>query len=809
MKKLIFLLLTVLLFILINCSSPLEGFGVKPAAIENVSLSGEDGSLTVTWSKTDLADSYKVFMNVSETIPAEPYAIVKGTSITIPNLLNDVTYYVWVVPFNKLGEQIPEMIFSGTIPLSVPQGVTSEKTTNDTIKVTWQPVALADEYEIFCKTSSIQPTVSDTPNQNVSVNSVIFSGLNQPDYYIWIKAKNSRGKSALSGMIRDSFALSVPQGVTSEKTASDTIKVTWQPVALADEYEIFYRTNPVAPVVSDMPDQIVPVNSAILSGLDHPEYYIWIKAKSPRGKSAFSSMIRDSFALSMPEEVTSEKIAVDAIKVSWKPVTLADEYEVFCKTSPVQPAVSDTPDQTVSVNSAVLSGLDQLDYYIWIKAKSPRGKSAFSGMMHDSFIVSNFKVSAINESGISLEWEHMNGASGYNIYRSTDENGTYSKIHTDIVSDTKFVNTDISRYTTYYYKVSATIGDIEAPQSNSVSASYGILVPGSGVSEKLAWLQNNATSDTFYGIEVNANEYLVPQVLSYTGKSGILITMSGIGAARNITLSAGGSLFTIGSGVTLILDNNISLNGRNGNTASLITINKGGTMVMNAGSKITGNSNASSSTSGGGVYVAGTFSMNGGEISGNTLTKGVAGLFGGGGVYVGEEGTFTMNGGAISGNTVSSEANRGGGVYVTGIFIMNNGKISGNTINSSISGQGGGVCVFEGAFFMNGGEISGNSVSTTLTSQYAYARGGGVWVYSRYVSPAISIGYFIMSGGVIYGSNAATNLRNTAKSDGAALWESGGSSAYGTYSGDIFYQSGKLTTTNNTIRVVNGNWQTN
>jgi len=67
--------------------------------------------------------------------------------------------------------------------------------------------------------------------------------------------------------------------------------------------------------------------------------------------------------------------------------------------------------------------------------------------------------------------------------------------------------------------------------------------------------------------------------------------------------------------------------------------------------------------------------MNGGEISGNTLTKGY-----GGGVYV--LGTFTMNGGAISGNTVSSDGNYGGGVYVEGTFIMNNGKISGNTINS-------------------------------------------------------------------------------------------------------------------------------
>jgi len=694
MKKIIFCFLTALLFILIACSAPLEGFGVKPSAIENVTLSGEDGSLTVTWPHTDLADSYKVFWNDSETIPIEPYAVANRTSITIPNLLNDVTYYVWVVPFNNLGEQTPKMVFSGIIPLSEPKDVTSEKTTGDTVKVSWQPVVLADEYEVFYKTSPDQPAISDTPDKTVSVSSAVLSGLDQPDYYIWIKAKNSRGKSAFSGMIQDSFALSVPQGIASEKITADTINVNWQPVALADEYEI------------------------------------------------------------------------------------------FCRTNQVQPALSDTPDKIVSVNSAVFSDLDQPDYYIWIKAKSSRGKSALSDRIQNSFVVSNFMVSSMNENGISLEWKAMNEARGYNVYRSTDENETYSKIHTGIINDTKFIDTDITRFTTYYYKVSATIGGIEAIQSNPVSAVYGILIPGSGVAAKLAWLQSNAASDTLYGIEVTDNEYLVPQKLSYTGKNGIVIIMNGIGAMRTINLSAGGSLFTIDSNVTLILDNNITLNGRSGNTASLITISQGGTMVMNAGSKITGNSITSSSVIGGGVYVAGTFTMNGGEISGNTIS-GVQG----GGVFV--LGTFTMNGGTISSNTSSSS---GGGVCVNGTFTMNDGKISGNS-----SSSGGGVGIYEGMFFMNGGEITANSASSI---------GGGVYVYSGY--SAVNDGAFIMSGGVIYGSNATASIRNTAKSNGAALYlYLNGLAKYGTYSGGIFYKSGDLTVTNDTIRIVNGNWQKN
>jgi hypothetical protein len=103
-------------------------------------------------------------------------------------------------------------------------------------------------------------------------------------------------------------------------------------------------------------------------------------------------------------------------------------------------------------------------------------------------------------------------------------------------------------------------------------------------------------------------------------------------------------------------------------------------------------------------------------------------------------GTLEMNAGSkISGNTTF---HNGGGVavYNGGTFIMSGGDISGNTANS----YGGGVY---GTFTMSGGAISGNT---------AY-HGGGVYVVYVY-------GTFTKeSGGVIYGSNASDDLKNTAK----------------------------------------------
>jgi hypothetical protein len=102
------------------------------------------------------------------------------------------------------------------------------------------------------------------------------------------------------------------------------------------------------------------------------------------------------------------------------------------------------------------------------------------------------------------------------------------------------------------------------------------------------------------------------------------------------------------------------------------------------------------------VYVDydGTFTMNGGEISGNTANNTNINSYntGGGGVYVDYDGTFTMNGGEISGNTASNSNSNGGGgggyVHSGGTFTKTNGTITGyasDTVNGNVVKNSSGV----------------------------------------------------------------------------------------------------------------------
>jgi len=232
----------------------------------------------------------------------------------------------------------------------------------------------------------------------------------------------------------------------------------------------------------------------------------------------------------------------------------------------------------------------------------------------------------------------------------------------------------------------------------------------------------NAAGPGMYTITLTGN-ITINTVISligstYTQKS---VVIQGDSAMRSITRNFDSNLFYIPANCTLILGNNVTLNGNSKNF--LVVYVDGGRFEMRDGSVITG-----SNGSGVALRTNAVFTLMGGSIRNNK----------GGGVDVGN-GTFTMNGGTISGNTAGDHSRGGGGVYVYGgTFIMSSGTISGNI--ASIS-NGGGVFIDSGTFIMSGGSISKNIASGD--SSY----GGGVYVYSD--------GTFTMSGGTISGNTAS------------------------------------------------------
>ena len=155
---------------------------------------------------------------------------------------------------------------------------------------------------------------------------------------------------------------------------------------------------------------------------------------------------------------------------------------------------------------------------------------------------------------------------------------------------------------------------------------------------------------------------------------------------------------------TLITGNSSNDTGANQGGAGLFT--NGGTVTINSGAVIS--SNSANQRGGGLALINGaSVTLNGGEIKSNTAYR-----YGGAIMFCNGTGrsVFTMESGTISGNKVTATSGTdgfGGCVYITqGEFILKGGDIINNT-----AGNSGGAIHNDDTFTMEGGTISGNTAN--------------------------------------------------------------------------------------------------
>lgn len=107
-----------------------------------------------------------------------------------------------------------------------------------------------------------------------------------------------------------------------------------------------------------------------------------------------------------------------------------------------------------------------------------KGNGAGTLNLNDFSNAPDSLVAVAGDSQVTLSWDTVTGATGYNVKRSTTAGGPYTTIVSN-VSGTSYVDNDVVNGTTYYYVVTAITADGESANSNEASATpTAIETPG-------------------------------------------------------------------------------------------------------------------------------------------------------------------------------------------------------------------------------------------------------------------------------------------------------------------------------------------
>ncbi len=288
-----------------------------------------------------------------------------------------------------------------------------------------------------------------------------------------IRVKTDNGKTAschvtVTASPKEAFMTGMPK-MTAKAISGNTVTVSWEAYEGAERYIVSRRSVGSGPL-----SQIASV-----TGLSYTDktakpgttYYYSVKAASKKwGKEVFSSydtniQVKTPASSVKVGKTTISKVASSAynkLKVTWKKVSKADGYIVYRSTSSngtYKKVKEITKGSTASYTDTKL--VTGRAYYYKVCAYRMDGDEPVYGADsaakggRPALSKPSVKLAA-GAKKATVKWGKVNGASGYEIYRSASKNKGFAKVKTITKGSTvSYSQSKLTSGKTYYYRVRA------------------------------------------------------------------------------------------------------------------------------------------------------------------------------------------------------------------------------------------------------------------------------------------------------------------------------------------------------------------
>ena len=427
-----------------------------PAQLEG---RGGNGQVSLAWGPVTSAVSYKVYRSVT---PGGPYTVahasVPGPSFTDAGLTNGTRYYYVVQTLSTDGGAYSdEVAVTPSAELPAAPGNLVATPGSGWARLTWDAAAGATGYTVYRGSAVGGPYLFAGFTPTTAYEE---SGLsNGTTYYYVVAAQNGKGEGAFSSE-RSAAVSDIERPHAAKLKASLTeggsIVLYWsENPSGAVSYRLHRATTPGGPYTS----LGIRNNSYADTGLSNgTTYYYVLDSLNASPVSARSNEVALAPVAGgippVPGNVTALAGNTTAT-VNFNPVAGAGGYNLIVATSPGGPDIGAYryPNGPSFMVQNLTNGVT---YYFRVQA----GGHAWSGYSAETSATPSEALPVIPEglaitggnSELSLTWNPAAGATGYQIFRRT-ENAPWPASPTATVTGTLFNDSGVTNGTTYYYQV--------------------------------------------------------------------------------------------------------------------------------------------------------------------------------------------------------------------------------------------------------------------------------------------------------------------------------------------------------------------
>ena len=355
--------------------------------------------------------------------------------------------------------------------------ISKTENVNGGVKISWNKVNKAEVYRVYYKGSKGWTRLADTTSTSYT-DSKVTSG---KTYTYTVRCLNKSKNKFTSGYdskgAKATF-IAAPK-ISKTENVNGGVKISWGKSNGAEQYRVYYKGSKGWTRLADTTSTSY-TDSKVTSGKTYTYTVRCLNKSKNKFTSGYDSKGTKATFISTPKISKTENVN-GGVKISWNKSNGAEQYRVYYKGSKGWTRMVDTT-STSYIDKDVSSGKNYTYTVRCINSSATKFTSGYNSTGKSIKYVSAPKISKTEATynSITLNWDKVNGAEKYRVYRRGEKGwtrlfDTTSTTFTDtnLYADTEYtytvrcINSSANKFTSGYNSKGFTVTTLSAPAEHT------------------------------------------------------------------------------------------------------------------------------------------------------------------------------------------------------------------------------------------------------------------------------------------------------------------------------------------------------